>query len=304
VSIQEAALSNMEKQSLEIALKELQKEIQFLKRTRVQQQCEFEEERQHALSLSLQLAHSHPQTPVQIRDEKRTHEQEHSLIAQGPKRDIQEDWKNAKDMEDQVEKEKNNQEQLQQPPQQVIEEILLETNNSNYDTTILESVPAPVASSTPSPFTTTNTNNKTTSDSLEANAFKAPPHPPKEENPYSFYSILKTLFLVLTTTFVVVSITILFVPGYQHHHLYQLFIRLRNTITSLSLSLSSSGKTSTLLQYLRNCRSMAATGGLKDLAWWVKDIVPGSVVGEARALVEDLAFLASVVGGSFGWGRW
>ncbi|KAG0287437.1 hypothetical protein BGZ96_008643 [Linnemannia gamsii] len=171
-SIQEAALSNREKQLLEIALEESQKEIETLRQTIAQQLCEFEEERRRILSLFLQVAHARAQTPVQTQDQEMTYEQKRALTVQGLEEDMQEDWMNAEDTEEQ-----NSEEQQQQ---QAVGYILLETINNNYSTPVLEPV-----------------------------LFKASPLPPQEENLYSFYPHLKILFLAFTTIFVLVSITLL-----------------------------------------------------------------------------------------------
>lgn len=211
-----------------------------MRQTAARQQCEFEEGRRLILSLSIQVAHARAQALVQTQDQEKTYEQKRALVAQEIEEDMQEDWMDAEDLEEQGGKEQNNQQQQQQ--QQAVGEIFLEANNNNnYNAPILERV-----------------------------LFKASSSPPQEEHLHSFYSPFKLFFLAFITISVLVSITLLFVTGHQHHRLYQSFIDLPNAI---SLS--------------------------KDSEQWMREMVPDSVVREARVLVGDLMFLARVVGGSF-----
>lgn len=82
-SIQEAALSNREKQLLELALEESRQEVENLRRTCVQQLFEFEEVRR---SLSSQLV----KAQAQIRVQGAVHEQEQLQQGQGEVVEVQE----------------------------------------------------------------------------------------------------------------------------------------------------------------------------------------------------------------------
>ncbi|KAF9339503.1 hypothetical protein BGZ91_005706 [Linnemannia elongata] len=260
-SIQEAALSNREKQLLELELEKSRQEVENLRRTCVQQQCEPEVERR---VLSSQLVQAQAQNRVQGTV------QEQILLLQKQKEDTQENWIDAVDEEEVVEEQEVDcQEGQDQDHHEMEQQSLLPIDNNH------------------------NCNNA------------APAHKPttpitfsqsrvQQKDLCSFQSLIKSLFLFLAATFVLVSITIL-ISGYQHH-LHQSFIRFLNTLT-FSFS---SGNTTILREYLQRYSSIMAEK-LKNVNEWMGETVPNSVSG-ARVLFEDLLFMGGGLGLSLVWG--
>ncbi|KAF9543924.1 hypothetical protein EC957_000375 [Mortierella hygrophila] len=176
-SIQEAALSNREKQLLVLALEESRQEVENLRRTCAQQECEFKEGRRPLSSLPVQ-------TQAQIRVQGIVQEQEQSQ--QGHQEDPQVNWIDAVDEGEVVEEQRVEcQENLDQD-QHEIERPLLPMDNNAAPTH------KPITLATLSPAKV------------------------QQEDLYSFQSLIKSLFLILAATFILFSIMIL-ISGYQHH---------------------------------------------------------------------------------------
>ncbi|KAF9139014.1 hypothetical protein BGX30_008475 [Mortierella sp. GBA39] len=193
-SIQEAALSNREKQLLELALEESRQEVENLRRTCAQQECEFKEGRRPLSSQPVQAQ-------AQIRVQGTVQEQSQ----QGHQEDPQENWMDAMDEGEVVEEQKLDCQEDQDQDQHEVEQSLLPIDNNGNN-----------AAPTHKPITPATLS----------------PAKVQQEDLYSFQSLIKSLFLILVATFILFSITIL-ISGHQHH-LHQSFVHFFNTLTSVS----------------------------------------------------------------------
>lgn len=243
---------------MELELEKSRQEVENLRRTCAQQQCELEVERR-VLSSQLAQAQAHIRVQGIV--------QEQNLLLQKQLEDTQENWIDAVDEEEVVEEQEVDcQEGQDQDHHEIEQQSFLPIDNNH------------------------NCNNA------------APAHKPttfsqskvQQKDLCSFQSLIKSLFLFLAATFVLVSITIL-ISGYQHH-LHQSFIRFLNTLT-FSFS---SGNTTILREYLQRYSSIMAEK-LKNVIEWMGETVPNSVSG-VRVLFEDLLFMVGGLGLSLVWG--
>ncbi|KAG9071818.1 hypothetical protein KI688_006034 [Linnemannia hyalina] len=196
-SIREAALSNREKQLLELALEESRQEVENLRRTCAQQECEVKEGRRPLSSLPVQAQ-------AQIRVQVSVQEQEQSQ--QGQQEDPQENWMDAVDGEFVKEQRVDCQENQDQDQHEIERPLLPIDSNGNCNN----------AAPTHKPITLVTLS----------------PAKVQQEDLYSFQSLIKSLFLILAATFILFSIAIL-ISGHQHH-LRQSFVLFFNTLTSVS----------------------------------------------------------------------
>lgn len=253
-------MSNREKQLLELELEKSRQEVENLRRT-AQQQCELEVERR-VLSSQLVQAQAHIRVQGTV--------QEQNQLLQKQQEDTQEHWIDAVDEEEVVEEQEIDCQEGQNQYHHEIEQqsLLPIDNNDNCNNAAPAHKPT-----TPITFSQSRV---------------------QQKDLCSFQSLIKSLFLFLAATFVLVSITIL-ISGYQHH-LHQSFIRFLNTLT-FSFS---SGNTTILREYLQRYSSIMAEK-LKNVIECMGETVSNSVSG-ARVLFEDLLFMGGGLGLSLVWG--